>query len=59
MGLTRPERERVIDSRHKIQSAASSLKRVGEKIPDYDSVEECLENVEKSLGAALDPASDS
>jgi hypothetical protein len=54
MALTRPERERIIDSKLKIQSAADSLKKVSTgKIPDREAVEECLETVEKSLHDAL------
>jgi hypothetical protein len=54
MALTRPERERIIDSKLKIQSAADSLKKVRGEIPDREAMEECLETVEKSLHDALE-----
>ena len=54
MTLTRAEKERVTDVRHKLQSAADSLKRIDpRKIPDHDDIEDCLEDADKSLGSAL------
>lgn len=54
MNLTRVERERITDSRHKIQSVADSLNHVDPaKIPGFETVQECLDGVEKSLGKAL------
>jgi len=54
MSLTRAEKERISDSRLKIRAAADSLSQVDpEKLPDFQSVQHCLDDVEKSLGAAL------
>jgi hypothetical protein len=54
MALTRVERERITDSRLKLQSVSSSLNRIDpEKVPDFDEIKECLEDAEKSLGGAL------
>lgn len=54
MSLTRTERERITDSRLKIQAVAHSLSHVDpEKIPDIEMVQECLEGTEKSLSGAL------
>jgi hypothetical protein len=52
--LTPVEKERITDSKMKIQSIASSLKHVDpKKIVDFDDIRECLEAADKSLGAAL------
>lgn len=54
MALTRLERERITDSRLKLQSAANTLSHIDpEKVPDYDEIQECLEDADKSLGGAL------
>ena len=54
MALTRAERERINDSRMKIQAVAHSLNQVApEKIPDLDKIQECLEDAEKSFDGAL------
>ena len=54
MPLTRSEKERLSDSKLKLQSVVQSLKHVDpEKIPGYDEVEKCLEDAEKSLNGAL------
>jgi len=54
MSLTRVERERVSDSRLKIQSVAESLAQVDPgKIPDFEEIQDCLEEAEKSLTGAL------
>jgi hypothetical protein len=54
MGLTRLERERIRDSRLKIQSVASNLKNVDPtKIRRLEEIEECLDEAEKSLDGAL------
>jgi hypothetical protein len=54
VALTRVERERITDSRLKLQSVSNSLKHVDpEKVPDFDQIKECLEDAEKSLGGAL------
>jgi len=54
MELTRVERERITDSRQKVQSVAHSLKHVDpNKIPHFAALEDCLEEAEKSLAKAL------
>ena len=54
MALTRVERERIADSRLKLQSVSNSLKHVDpQKVPDFDEIKECLEDADKSLGGAL------
>jgi len=54
MKLTRLERERITDSRLRIQAAADSLNRVdSKKVPDFEEIQECLEEAAKSLGGAL------
>jgi hypothetical protein len=54
MSLTRTEKERLTDSQLKLQSVSQSLKHVDpEKIPDYEEIEKCLEDAEKSLTGAL------
>jgi len=54
MTLTRIERERLTDSRLKIQSVARSLNHVDpKKIPDFREIEKCLEDADKNLGVAL------
>jgi hypothetical protein len=52
--LTKEERARITDSKHKIQSVADSLTYVDpRKIPNFDAIEECLENADESLRGAL------
>jgi hypothetical protein len=54
MALTRVERERIADSRLKIQSVAESLKHVDpKKVPDFEDIEDCLENADQSLSESL------
>ena len=54
MDLTKEERARITDSKHKIQSVADSLTHVDpRKIPNFDAIEECLENADESLRGAL------
>ena len=54
MTLTRLERERINDSRLKLQSAANTLSQIDpKKVADYDEIQECLEDADKSLGGAL------
>jgi hypothetical protein len=54
VGLTEEERARLNDSKHKIQSVANSLTHVDpRKVPDFDEIEECLENADESLREAL------
>ncbi|HJT86781.1 MAG TPA: hypothetical protein VJ732_02970 [Bryobacteraceae bacterium] len=59
MALTRTEKERIKDSRLKIQSASHTLSQVdAEKIPDYEEIQSCLETADKTLGGALRDASE-
>jgi hypothetical protein len=54
MALTRVERERITDSRLKVQSVTNSLKHVDpNKVPDFEEIQECLEDADKSLAEAL------
>ncbi|MGA3043126.1 MAG: hypothetical protein ABSF54_20300 [Bryobacteraceae bacterium] len=54
MVLTRVERERITDSRLKVQSVANSLKHIDpQKIRDFEEIQECLEDTDRSLGEAL------
>jgi hypothetical protein len=54
MTLTPVERERISDSRLKIQSVTNSLKHVDpKKIPELEEIEACLEGADKSLDGAL------
>ena len=57
MRLTRLERERLKDSRLKLQSVADSLKKVDKnKVQDFDEIQDCLEEAEANLGGALQSA---
>lgn len=54
MALTRAEKERVTDSRLKIQSVAHSLNHVDpSKVPNFEEIQECLEDADESLQGAL------
>jgi hypothetical protein len=54
MALTRVDRERINDSRLKIQSAASSLDGMDpEKVPNLEEIQTCLADAQKSLSGAL------
>lgn len=54
MDLTREERERINDSRLKIQSIASTLNQVRSgNIPEYAEIQDCLQHAEHSLTSAL------
>jgi hypothetical protein len=54
MMLTRVERERITDSRLKIQSAAKSLKHIDPgKVQNFEGIRECLEAADQNLGGAL------
>jgi hypothetical protein len=54
MGLTRVERERISDSRLKIQSVSASLHKIDpSKIPNIEEIEECLDDAEETLKGAL------
>jgi hypothetical protein len=54
MELTRVEKERLSDSRLKIQSVARSLTKVDpSKVPNIEDIQECLEDAEETLKGAL------
>jgi hypothetical protein len=54
MALTRVEREKITDGMLKIQSARASLEDVdGNKIPEFEGLEDCLEEADKNLNTAL------
>ena len=54
MPLSRADKERIADSRLKIQAVTNTLKHVDPKdVPDYEEIEECLEGADRSLGGAL------
>jgi hypothetical protein len=54
MALTRLERERITDSRLKLQSAARTLNHIDpEKVHDLDEIQDCLEDAEESLRTSL------
>jgi hypothetical protein len=54
MRLTRLERERITDSRLKLQSVADSLKHVDpKKVRAFDEIQNCLDEAEHNLGGAL------
>ena len=54
MALTRVEKESVTDSRLKLQSVARSLREIDpNRLPDYEAIESCLKDADKSLGRAL------
>ena len=57
MALSKAERERVTDSMLKLQSAAKSLKKVSRReIPNFEDIESCLKDADKSLKSALTAA---
>jgi hypothetical protein len=54
MALSHLEKERIIDSQRKIQSIALSLHHVDpEKVPGFEEIQDCLEDTDKNLSAAL------
>ena len=54
MGLTRVDKERIRDSRLKLQSVANSLKQVSPKgINGMEEIQDCIRDAEKSLKGAL------
>jgi len=54
MSLSRADKERINDSRLKIQAAADTLGDVNPShIPEFEDIQECLENASKNLGTAL------
>jgi hypothetical protein len=55
MPLTRLEKERILDSRLKLQSVTHSLNHLdSNKVPQLDEIQECLEGAEDSLKGALE-----
>lgn len=57
MELTKEERARIADSKHKLQSIADSLTHVDpRKIQGFNEIEECLEAADQSLNGALKSA---
>lgn len=54
MALTHVERERIVDSRLKLQTVTNSLKHINpENVPQLEEIEECLEKSNRNLGLAL------
>jgi hypothetical protein len=54
MALSRVDKERINDSRLRIEAAADTLGDVSpSKIPDFEGIQECLENASKNLAIAL------
>ena len=54
MALTRLEREKITDGMLKIQSARASLENVDpSKIPEFEEMEDCLEDADRNLEIAL------
>jgi hypothetical protein len=54
MALTPLEREKITDGMLKIQSARASLEDVdGRKIPEFEDLEDCLEEADKNLSRSL------
>ena len=54
MSLTQVEKERLGDSRMKLQSVANSLSHVDpKKLPGFDQIQECLKDADKTLRGAL------
>lgn len=54
MPLTRADRERLHDSRLKLQSVANSLRQINpDQIPDYEEIESCLEDAHRTLANVL------
>ena len=52
--LTKSERAKITDSVHSIQSARASLADIDEtKVREVDEIQDCLENADKNLRAAL------
>jgi hypothetical protein len=54
MALTPVDRERIQDSKRKIQSITHSLRHVApDKIANLEAIQECLEDADRSLDGAL------
>lgn len=52
--LTQVEKERIADSRMKLQSVADTLKHVDpEKVKDLEEIQDCLEDAEQTLKGSL------
>lgn len=59
MKMNRVDRERLQDSRLRIQSVVNALSGVDpEKVPQYKEIHECLRDAEKSIEIALRSAAD-
>lgn len=54
MNLTKVEKERISDSRMKLQSIATSLDHIDpDKVAGFEDIQECLDEAEKTLSGAL------
>ena len=54
MGLSPVERERIQDSKRKIQSITNSLQHVDpKKIANLEAIQDCLQDAEITLDGAL------
>lgn len=54
MALTPVERERIQDSKRKLQSVSHSLHHVDSgKIADFEAIRDCLEDADRTLEGAL------
>ena len=54
MQLTRSDKERIADSRSKLQAVSKTLSKVDpDKVEDFERIQDCLEGAEKNLGKAL------
>jgi hypothetical protein len=54
VAISRADKERIVDSRLKIQSVASSLSHIDPKnVPHFEEIRECLEDAEKNLSGAI------
>jgi len=55
MALTPVERERIQDSKRKIQSISNTLQHVSsKKIEHLEDIQDCLDDADHSLGVALE-----
>ena len=60
MALNRVERERITDSRIKLQAVAEALNHLSpEKVPDFAKIQECLDDATRSFDGALQQAGSS
>jgi len=54
MQLTRSDKERIADSRSKLQAVSKTLSKDDpEQVEDFERIQDCLEGAEKNLGKAL------